>query len=41
MPSFARAVTLAVRGVWVLPIDRERRPAEALADLGFVFGMAA
>jgi len=34
-----RAVALAARGVWVLPIDRERKPAEALADLGFLVGL--
>ncbi|MCP5057478.1 MAG: isoprenylcysteine carboxylmethyltransferase family protein [bacterium] len=34
-----RAVALAFRGVWVLPIDRERSPSEALADLAFVLGL--
>jgi protein-S-isoprenylcysteine O-methyltransferase Ste14 len=37
--GFARAATLAARGVWVLPIDRQRRPSEALADLAFALGL--
>jgi len=37
----ARIVALARAGVWVLPIDRERRPLEALSDLVAVIVMAA
>ena len=32
----ARGVMLARRGVRLFPIDRERRPGEALSDLGFL-----
>ncbi len=34
-----RAVALSRRGVWVIPVDRERRLPEALADLAFVLGL--
>jgi protein-S-isoprenylcysteine O-methyltransferase Ste14 len=37
--GLARALALAARGVWVLPIDRERSVPEALGDLGFVLGL--
>jgi protein-S-isoprenylcysteine O-methyltransferase Ste14 len=37
--GLARAVQLAARGVWVLPIDHERGPVAALADLAFVLGL--
>lgn len=33
-----RALALGARGVWVLPIDRERGLAEGLVDLGFLLG---
>jgi protein-S-isoprenylcysteine O-methyltransferase Ste14 len=39
--GLARAIALAGRGVWVLPIDRERRPSQALADLAVVLGLLA
>jgi protein-S-isoprenylcysteine O-methyltransferase Ste14 len=38
--GLGHVVAQAARRVWVLPIDRERRPAEAVADLGFLLGMA-
>jgi protein-S-isoprenylcysteine O-methyltransferase Ste14 len=37
--GFARIVALAARGVWVLPIDRERSLAQGLADLAFLLGL--
>jgi protein-S-isoprenylcysteine O-methyltransferase Ste14 len=37
--GFGRAVSLARRGVWVLPIDRERTLPEGLADLAFALGL--
>jgi protein-S-isoprenylcysteine O-methyltransferase Ste14 len=37
--GLARAVVLAARGVWVLPIDRDRSLPEGLADLGFLLGL--
>lgn len=39
LTGLARTLLLATRGVWVLPIDRERRPPEALADLVFVLAL--
>jgi len=39
--GLCRALVLAFRGVWVLPIDRERRPAEIFADLAFILGLLA
>lgn len=35
----ARTVALAARGIWVLPIDRERSVAEGLVDLAFLLGL--
>jgi hypothetical protein len=37
--GLARALTLAARGVWVLPIDRERSVPEGLGDLAFLLGL--
>src|SRR4029453_11862805 len=37
--GLGRAVALAARRVWVIPVDRERRPAEVLADLVFLLGL--
>lgn len=39
--GLARAVALTARGVWVLPIDRERSVPEGLADLAFLLGLLA
>lgn len=38
--GLGRAVALAARGVWVVPIDRKRTTVEALADLAFVLGLS-
>jgi len=37
--GLARIVALAARGVWVLPIDRERSLAQGLADLAVLLGL--
>jgi demethylmenaquinone methyltransferase/2-methoxy-6-polyprenyl-1,4-benzoquinol methylase len=37
--GLARALALAARGVWVLPIDRERSVPEGLVDLAFLLGL--
>jgi protein-S-isoprenylcysteine O-methyltransferase Ste14 len=37
--GLARIVALAARGVWVLPIDRERSLGQGLADLVFLLGL--
>jgi demethylmenaquinone methyltransferase/2-methoxy-6-polyprenyl-1,4-benzoquinol methylase len=39
--GLARAVALAARGVWVLPIDRERSVPQGLVDLAFLLGLLA
>jgi protein-S-isoprenylcysteine O-methyltransferase Ste14 len=38
--GLTRALLLAARGVWVLPIDRKRSLPEALTDLAFLLGLA-
>lgn len=37
--ALSRTIRLARRGVWVLPIDRERSLGQALADLAFLIGV--
>jgi demethylmenaquinone methyltransferase/2-methoxy-6-polyprenyl-1,4-benzoquinol methylase len=37
--GLARAFALAARGVWVLPIDRQRSLPEGLVDLAFLLGL--
>jgi ubiquinone/menaquinone biosynthesis C-methylase UbiE/protein-S-isoprenylcysteine O-methyltransferase Ste14 len=39
LTGLGRAVALAARGVWVLPVDRERSLSEALLDLTFLLGL--
>ncbi len=34
--GFGRAIALGAKGVSVVPIDRERRPHEMLADIAFL-----
>jgi demethylmenaquinone methyltransferase/2-methoxy-6-polyprenyl-1,4-benzoquinol methylase len=38
--GLGRALALAARGVWVLPIDRERSLTERLVDLAFLVGLS-